>query len=121
MAPGAPDSGSTWPADPGAPPSPGVIAQLPTRAADAVDLVVDTIFDRFIRPVILVARWVVFGLVVAAMAVILLTLLSIALIRLLDVYVFPGKVWASYFLLGFLFCVGGLLLWTQRTEPQSER
>jgi hypothetical protein len=37
------------------------------------------------------------------------------------VYVFPGRVWASYFLLGFLFCVGGFLLWTQRTEPRSER
>jgi len=40
-----------------------------------------------------------------------------AVLRLLDVYAFPGRVWASYLLLGVVFSLAGLLVWTRRTGP----
>jgi uncharacterized protein YacL len=96
-------------------------AEWPKKAADAVDLVVDTIHDKAIRPVLLAARAIVFGLLVAVLAFVVLTLISVGLLRLLDVYVFPGRVWASYAVLGLVFCAGGLGAWSQRTQDVGDR
>jgi hypothetical protein len=90
------------------------MADWPVRAADAIDGVVAGVHDRFIRPVILGARAVVFGLLILAASIVLAVLVSVALVRLLTVYVFDGRVWASYLLLGSLFTLGGLVLWSQR-------
>jgi len=95
-------------------------SQWPKKAADVVDLVVDTVHDKFIRPVLIAARAIVFGLLIATLALVLLILLSVGLIRLLDVYVFPGRVWASYLLLGFVFCAAGTYAWTQRSDAQAK-
>jgi hypothetical protein len=51
-------------------------------------------------PLLLVARAIVFGIIVATMALIVSILLSIAVVRLLDVYAFRGRVWASDALVG---------------------
>jgi hypothetical protein len=40
---------------------------------------------------------------------------SIALIRLLTVYAFDGRVWASDLLVGAVFVLIGLVAWTQRS------
>jgi hypothetical protein len=87
----------------------------PKKAADAVDLVVDTIHDKAIRPIVLAARVVVFGLLVAVLSLIVLVLLSVGLLRLLDVYAFSGRVWISYAVLGAIFTLAGLFLWSRRT------
>ena len=71
-------------------------AEWPKKAADTVDLVVDTIHDKAIRPVLLAARIVVFGLLIAVLSSVVLVLLSVGLLRLLDVYAFAGRVWLSY-------------------------
>jgi hypothetical protein len=97
----------------------GVTAEWPRRAADTVDLVVDTIHDRALRPIFLVARAVVFGLLIATVGVALIVLLSVALVRLLDVYVFPGKVWASYLLVGGVFTLAGLTAWIFGSRRQA--
>jgi hypothetical protein len=60
------------------------------------------------------ARAVVFGIVIATMAVVLIALLSIALVRLLDVYAFGGRAWASEALVGALLTVTGLAAWSRR-------
>jgi hypothetical protein len=91
-------------------------AEWPKKAADTVDLVVDTIHDKAIRPVLLAARIVVFGLLIAVLSAVVLVLLSIGLLRLLDVYAFPGRVWLSYLVVGGVFTVLGLLAWTKRTS-----
>jgi hypothetical protein len=91
-------------------------AEWPKKAADTVDLVVDTIHDKAIRPVLLAARIVVFGLLIAVLSSVVLILLSIGLLRLLDVYAFPGRVWLSYAVVGGVFTVIGLLAWTKRTS-----
>lgn len=94
-------------------------AELPRRAADAVQLVVDTIHDKAVRPAILVSRAVVFGLVVAALAVVLVVVGSVAVLRLFDVYVFGHRVWLSYIVLGGALTLGGLAVWTRRTARPS--
>jgi hypothetical protein len=94
-------------------------AELPRRAADAVQLVVDTIHDKALRPAILAARAIVFGLVVAAVATVLVVAGSITVLRLFDVYVFGHRVWLSYLVLGGALTVAGLAAWTRRTPRSS--
>jgi hypothetical protein len=98
-------------------PGAGAGGDWPRKAVDAVDLVVDTIHDRAIRPALLAARAVVFGLLVAVLSLVVLVLLSVGLVRLLDVYAFGGRVWISYAVLGGLFSLAGLLAWSRRTGP----
>ena len=117
---GSPPPSDSTPAATGAPERAfpaltGPTADWPVRAADAVDRVVDTIRDRAVRPVLVGARAVVFGLVLLVVAVVLVVVGSVGFIRFLDVYLWPGKVWASYFLLGFLFVAIGAFFWTKRS------
>jgi len=114
-APGGPPSLSAAGASPPTTPS----AAWPAKAVDAIDLVVDTIHDKAIRPLVLVGRAVVFGLLIAALGSLVAVALSIALIRLLDVYAFGHRVWASYALVGFVFTVAGLGAWSLRTRRSS--
>lgn len=114
--PGAASSGpapSASVSQPGGPSS--AVGDLPVRAADAVDSALALAHDKVVRPLVLLARAVVFGLLIAGATGILLVVISVGLIRLLDVYAFPGRVWASYLLVGFVFAVTGLLLWSRRS------
>ena len=95
-------------------------AQFPGKAADAVQLLVDTIHDKAVRPVTLAARAVVFGLIVAAMTTVLVVTGSIAALRLLDNYAFPHRVWLSYAVIGGLFTLAGLGAWTRRSARPSQ-
>ena len=97
-------------------PGSGALSDLPTRGADWVDTVVELLRDRTVRPVTLVARVVVFGIIVFAAAVTTVVLVSIALIRLLTVYAFDGRVWLSDLVVGVVFVVLGILAWSQRTD-----
>ncbi|MDA8314425.1 MAG: hypothetical protein M0010_04510 [Actinomycetota bacterium] len=96
-------------------------AELPRRAADVVQLVVDTIHDKAVRPVVLVTRALVFGLLVAALGTVLVVVGSIALLRIFDVYVFGRQVWLSYIVLGGALTLAGLAAWTRRTAPARAR
>lgn len=87
----------------------------PGRAVDLVDLVVDTIRDRVIRPIIIVGRAVVFGLLIATLVLVVAVVVGIAILRLLDVYLFPTAEWASFLVLGIVVTAIGLLVWTKRT------
>jgi len=91
--------------------------QWSIRAADGVDAVVTTVRDRVVRPILLLARALVFGAIILVAGTVAVVLLSVAVLRLLDVYAFPGRVWASYLLLGVVFSLAGLLVWTRRTGP----
>lgn len=109
--PGGADTATTGPS--------GAIASLagdwPGKAADAVDLAVDAIHDKAIRPAFLVARAIVFGLLGLVLVVAVVVWLSVGLVRLLDVYVVGGRVWISYAILGGLFTLAGLVAWSRRT------
>jgi hypothetical protein len=91
----------------------------PATVAGTIEGVVTSVHDRFIRPMIVAARGVVFGLIIATMALLLTVVLCVAVIRLLTVYVFDGRVWASDLLVGGLFCLAGLAAWTQRTSRST--
>jgi hypothetical protein len=89
-------------------------AEWPAKAADMVELAVDTLFDRVVRPALVAVRAVVFGLLIGAMAIVVLIAIAIAFVRLLDVYAFGGRVWASDALVGTLLTAAGLFAWSQR-------
>jgi uncharacterized membrane protein YdjX (TVP38/TMEM64 family) len=88
--------------------------QLSTKALDTIDTVVATVNDKAIRPVVVAARAVVFGVIVAVIALTVLVLLSIGLLRLTTVYLFDHKVWISYLALGGLFSAAGLFAYSKR-------
>ena len=94
--------------------------QWPAQVADTIEGVVTTFRTQVIRPLMLVARGLVFGIIVGAMALVIGVLLSVALVRFMTVYFFGGRVWASYLLLGTLFAVGGIAVWTQRHSAGEE-
>jgi FtsH-binding integral membrane protein len=93
----------------------------PARGADLVETLVSLLRDKTVRPLTLVARAVVFGVIVFAAAVTTVTLLSIALVRLLTVYAFSGRVWASDFFIGAVFIAVGAIAWTLRSDRGSAR
>jgi len=114
-APAAPRSASP------APSGPLAGAEWPSRVADTVEDVVVAVHDRAIRPLLLVARGLVFGILVAVMVFVLAVLVSIALIKVLDVYAFPGRVWASYLVVGGFLTLLGIVAFTLgRARRQEE-
>ncbi|MDA8071983.1 MAG: hypothetical protein M0Z82_10385 [Actinomycetota bacterium] len=90
-----------------------------SRAADTVESVVDLVHDRAIRPLLLVARGVVYGIVVLTMLCVVGVVLSVGLVRLLDVYAFGNRVWASDALIGLVLCAAGALAWRKRRPAQE--
>ncbi len=96
-------------------PGSGPLSDLPVRGTDLVESLVTLLRDKTVRPATLATRAVVFGIIIFAASVVTVTLVSIALIRLLTVYAFDGRVWLSDLVVGVMFVVAGLAAWTQRT------
>jgi len=94
----------------------GFADELPDKAVDTVDLVVAFVHNKAVRPLVVATRAIVFGILIAVLATVVLLLVSIAVLRLLDVYAFPGRIWASYAVLGAVFTLGGLLTWSRRSK-----
>ncbi len=91
------------------------------RALDLVDQALGVVHDRVLRPVLLVGRSVVFGVVIAVVALVVVILVAVAVVRLLDVYAFGNRVWASDALFGTALCVGGFVVWSRRTSRTGGR
>jgi hypothetical protein len=87
---------------------------LSTRALDAIDSVVAVVNDKAVRPAVVAARGVVFGVIIGVIGVAVVILLSVGFIRLTTVYLFDHKVWISYLVLGAIFNVGGFFAYSQR-------
>jgi hypothetical protein len=86
----------------------------PAQATEKVETVVVAVRDKSVRPLTLVARAIVYGIVASAVAMVVISLASVGVLRLLDIYLFPGRVWASYTMLGGIFTLAGLFVWTLR-------
>jgi len=95
-------------------------ADWPAKVADTIEDVVEAVQDRVVRPIIVVARGLVFGIIIAVMALVLSVVLAIAVVRLLDVYAFGGRVWASDTVLGGLLVIGGVFAWSKRGARSAE-
>jgi hypothetical protein len=92
--------------------------------ADTVERLVGTVRERATRPAVRAARAVVFGLLAAMLSVVAITLLLIAATRavqsLLDLGLsWPVSVYLSYFIVGGILCLVGLLILARRPPPDA--
>ena len=92
----------------------------PAQAADTIERVVGSIRSKTTEPIEGIARVVVYGLLAAVLGVAALVILTIGAVRFVDAYL-PGEVWSAHLLIGILFSLGGLLLWSKRTAPAEHR
>jgi hypothetical protein len=88
---------------------------LSDRALDAVDTVVATVNDKAVRPAIVAARGIVFGVVIAVIGITVVVLFSVMFIRLATIA--GRRVWGSYIVLGLLFSAIGAFLYSRRGVP----
>jgi len=114
----------TTPSPPGAE---GDRRDLASEATELIESVVLTVKEKATIPLTTAARAVVYGLVIAVLGVVALILLVVAVVRISDVWLigWAGRVhgahrlWIVYGLLGLLFSLGGLALWSRRTTKES--
>ncbi len=88
---------------------------LSDRALDTIDTVVATVNDKAIRPAIVAARGIVFGVVIAVVAITVVVLFCIGFIRVTTIA--GHRIWASYIVLGLIFSAVGAVLYSRRGVP----
>ena len=99
----------------------------PRWAANTVDSIyrIVALIRRYTtRPLVVIARGLVFGILALAGSLVVLTLLIIggfrALVSLGDVWFVHGtSVWLSYIVLGSVFTVTGAVLMRRRQPPRN--
>ena len=93
---------------------------LSERALDAVDSVVASVNDRAIRPAVVAARSVVFGVIIAVIGIATVVLFCVGFIRLTTIA--GHRIWASYIVLGLIFsAIGAILYAAAASRPMPER
>jgi hypothetical protein len=97
----------------------------PSQAADAIERTVGKVRGRTTGPAITVARAVVYGLFALIVGTAVAVLLAVALVRLLDVYLPDAVVgeehaWAAHLVVGLLFCLAGMFLWSRRSARRDD-
>jgi hypothetical protein len=90
---------------------------LADRAMSAIDQLVDTLHDKVLRPIILVARVVAASFLLAICVIVLLVAAGIGILRFLDVYAFASHQWLSYAVIGALSTLVGVVFWRRRHAP----
>ncbi len=85
-----------------------------SQLTEKVGQAVEAVRDQTVRPVQTVVRFAIFGVLAFSIVIFILVMLIVGLVRLLNNEVFDQRVWASYFLLGGIFVVGGALISTMR-------
>jgi hypothetical protein len=88
---------------------------LSTRALDTIDTVVATVNDRAVRPAVVAARSVVFGIIIAVIGITVVIMFCIGFIRLTTIA--GHRIWASYIVLGLIFSAVGAVLYARRGLP----
>jgi 1,4-dihydroxy-2-naphthoate octaprenyltransferase len=88
--------------------------ELSNRALDAIDSVVAVVNEKAVRPAVVAARAIVFGVIILVVALTIVVLLSVGFIRFTTVYFFDGRVWISYLVLGAIFCGAGTFAYSRR-------
>ena len=87
----------------------------PTKAADTVERLVDSVRSKTTGPAIVASRILVYGLVAAVLGLIAVVLLLALLVRLV-VAICQGQVWLADLIVGGVFTIAGLMLWRRRTS-----
>ena len=88
------------------------------QAADTVVSVVDAVREKTTGPILTAARAIVYGLIGFFAVIVALIVTTIALVRFVDVYL-TGDVWAAHLLIGSIFTLAGLFVWTKRYAPDT--
>ncbi len=88
--------------------------ELSNRALETIDSVVAVVNDKAIRPAIVAARAIVFGVIIGVVGLVVVVLLSVGFIRLTTDYLFHYRVWVSYLVLGTIFCAVGSFAYSKR-------
>jgi hypothetical protein len=100
--------------------------EFPRKTADLIDRVVGVVRDRTTKPVVTVVRGIVFGSIVAVVAVSLVTLALIAVVRgtqeLFELALDERRaVWVSYFVIGGAFvAVGALVMRARHSDTDGD-
>lgn len=94
-----------------------------SNTVDSIDRIIAQIRRYITRPLVVVVRGLVFGILALAASFVVLILLVIgglrALVSLGDVWFAHGtSVWLSYVVLGSLFTVTGAVLMRRRRPPR---
>ena len=84
------------------------------KALFQFDHVLDIVHDRVLRPILLAGRALAFGLIILFAGIFLIGALLIGFIRLIDVYCFAGREYLSYFSVGAISLIAGLIVWRKR-------
>ena len=105
------------------PSNPFTDPQWASRTVDAIDRIVAFVRDRTTRPAVAIVRGLIFGSMAIVGAIFVVIILVIGGIRalhsLLDIWRSRDTaVWATYFIIGAVFCAAGMLL-MRRRHPQD--
>lgn len=106
------------------PSNPFTDQQWAANTVNSIDRIISLIRRYTTRPLVVVARGLIFGILVVAGTLIMLTLLIIggtrALQSLGDIWFAHGtSVWLSYIVIGTVFTLIGAILMRQRRSPQN--
>jgi hypothetical protein len=88
---------------------------LSARALETIDTVVAAVNDKVVRPAIVAARAIVFGVIIAVIGITVVVLFCVGFIRLTTIA--GHRIWASYLVLGLIFCAVGAVLYSRRGVP----
>ena len=100
---------------------PGVIpTDWPIQATDKIVQTIATVRDKTTRPVLVLARGLVYGLLAGIVGIVAITLLFVFIVRLYDVYM-PGPIWPFYLALSIVLSVLGLVLLRKANQPVQEQ
>jgi hypothetical protein len=97
----------------------------PAQAADTIEQVVGSIRDKTTGPAITAARWAVYGTFAALVGLAVAILLAISAVRIMDVYLPDGWVgeqhtWVAHLIVGSVFTLLGMGLWSQRSSRPKD-
>jgi|SRR5579885_876803 len=92
------------------------------QAVDTIESVVLSVRDKTTVPAITAARALVYGLVIAAVATLMLVVLSVGVFRAIDAYLVgwlgtahgQHRDYVAYLAVGALLTVGGMVCWSRR-------
>ena len=99
--------------------------EFPKKTVDFIDRIVGAVRDRTTKPVVAVTRGIVFGSIVAVVAISLVVLTLIAIMRgaqeLFELFLSERRaVWASYFVVGGSFMlIVALLMRARHSSPEE--
>ena len=91
----------------------------PRQIADSVERVIGQVRDRATGPALTAVRLVAFGMLLVILGVVAIVMFAVASVRFVNSYV-PGDVWAAHLIVGSVFSLAGLWLFSKRHRPAED-